>query len=76
MCKGPQDITLHDDGTMDTVVSFTCPDCCTTVEWRYSTEARPVTDDGELDWPTLCEMVRDDWHASDGSECECAFQEV
>ena len=23
---GPFDITLHDDGTMDTVVSFTCPD--------------------------------------------------
>lgn len=71
MCKGPRDITLQDDGTLDTVVSFTCPDCGRSVEWRYSQEMRPVDEHGDLDWETMKELVCDDWHASDGGECDC-----
>ena len=72
---GPFDITLHDDGTMDTVVSFTCPDCGCTVTWRYSPEQRPMDEKGDLDWKTMKEIVAEDWRASDGSECQCQSED-
>lgn len=71
MCEGPQNISLQDDGTLDTVISFTCPDCGQTVTWRYSQEMRPVGEHGDLDWPMMEEIVLDDWLASDGGECGC-----
>lgn len=69
MTDRPQNITLEDDGTMDTVMSFVCPDCGESVEWRYC--EGPRDEDGVLNMDLMEQIVIDDWLASDGCECNC-----
>ena len=49
---GPEDLTLLDDGTMDTVVML--PDG---IEWRYSDTSEYRSSTGELDFDKWCREV-------------------
>jgi len=66
--KGPQRITIIDDGTLDFVVSFVCPDCGETVVWRFEQEYR----EHQMHWwGTFSDWITAEWENADGSECEC-----
>ena len=60
MSNAPQNITLVDDGTLDTVVEYDCPLCNEHVQYRFETAFMDA-------WPTGIEdLVVDIW---EGQEC-------
>lgn len=60
-------ITLLDDGTLDTVVELTCPDCGHVWEWRYSdTSGYRDENTGALDTDTFFSDVVEPDFNSDG----------
>ena len=67
---GPQNVRLIDDGTLDTVICWTCPDCGERVELRYDSDIRDYIGNTQL---RLDEFAKEEWEALDGFECKCGL---
>jgi hypothetical protein len=63
---GPKRVQIEDDGTLDFVMSYTCPDCGSRVFLRYDGGMRDYVEDLGLEAFAMAE-----WESLDGSECDC-----